>query len=126
SLETRLFETLKVPPVGLDLERLQAFCRACAHRRNDISHFGGSRRDAAYSDFLKDLNIKSEALSVLYHALLLHELGISEQILKRWMFDSFCAGPIKMQLVEAGLLDRSAVQPVEQPESTGGHIVAIV
>jgi hypothetical protein len=117
SLEQRLFEIFKVLPLGLDEERLRTFCQACAKRRNDISHFGGERHDASYSEFLIDLNNKSEALSVLYHALLLHEAGIDSRILKRWVFESFGSYPIKVQLVEAGLLDPSALRVGEPPQA---------
>jgi hypothetical protein len=82
-LEGRLFDTLKVVPIGLDEDRLRAFYSGCAKLRNDISHFGGERHGAGYSAFLLDLSKKSEALSILYQALLLHELGISERILRR-------------------------------------------
>jgi ApeA N-terminal domain 1 len=98
-------------PVGLDVGRLREFCNACARRRNDIAHYGGDRHASTYSDFLADVNKKGKALSILYHALLLNELGISEQTIKRWMFDSFRAGPIKAHLVEAGLLDPSVLKP---------------
>jgi ApeA N-terminal domain 1 len=125
SLEQRLFEIFKVLQIGLDEEKLRSFCQACAQRRNDISHYGGERHDASYSEFLKDLNNKSEALSVLYHALLLHEVGIDAQILKRWIFESFGSLPIKIHFVEAGLLSptdpRAAVtgnSRLELPEET--------
>jgi hypothetical protein len=51
------------------------------------------------------LERKSAALSTLYHALLLHEIGIDATILKRWMYESFSSYPIKVDFVEAGLLD---------------------
>ncbi|ULK98497.1 HEPN domain-containing protein [Bradyrhizobium sp. I71] len=123
SLEQRLFEVFEALPLGLDENKLRTFCRACAKLRNDISHFGGDRHDASYSEFLKDANIKSEALSVLYHALLLHEAGIDAQILKRWIFDNFLSAPIKIHFVQAGLLDKSVLRPERQPnaQATDGN-----
>ena len=114
SLEQRLFEVFKALPLGFDEKRLRSFCQGCAKLRNDISHFGGERHDSSYSEFLKDANAKSEALSVLYHALLLHEAGIGGQILKRWVFDSFLSAPIKIHFVQAGLLDKSVLR-VDEP-----------
>ncbi|MGM4929648.1 HEPN domain-containing protein [Tardiphaga sp. 619_E2_N8_5] len=117
SLEQRLFEVFKALPLGLGEKKLRAFCAGCAKLRNDISHFGGERHDVSYSEFLKDANIKSEALSVLYHAVLLHEAGIDAQILKRWIFDSFLSAPTKIYLVQAGLLDNSVLRVEQQPNA---------
>jgi hypothetical protein len=117
SLEQRLFEVFKALPLGLDEKRLRAFCQGCAKLRNDISHFGGERHDTSYSEFLKDANTKSEALSVLYHALLLHEAGIDGQILNRWAFDSFLSVPIKIHFVQAGLIDKSALRVDDPPNA---------
>ena len=116
-LEHRLYEVFKVLPLGLDEEKLRTFCQACAKRRNDISHYGGERHDASYSEFLKDLNNKNEALAVLYHALLLYEVGIGARILKRWVFESFGSYPIKVHFVEAGLLNPSVLRAGEQPKA---------
>jgi hypothetical protein len=84
--------------------------------RNDISHFGGERHDVSCSEFLKDANVKSEALAVLYHAVLLHEVGVDAEILKRWVFDNFLSAPIKIHFVEAGLLDRSNLHAEAEPD----------
>jgi hypothetical protein len=117
SLEQRLFEVFKALPLGLEEKKLRAFCHACAKFRNDISHFGGERHDVSYSEFLKDANIKSEALAVLYHAVLLHEVDISAQILKRWVFDNFLSAPIKSHFVQAGLLDKGILRAERQPNA---------
>lgn len=110
SLEQRLFEIFKALPLGLDETKLRTFCHACAKLRNDISHFGGERHDVSYSEFLKDANVKSEALAILYHAVLLHEAGIDAKILRRWVFDNFLSAPIKIHFVQAGLLDKSILR----------------
>jgi hypothetical protein len=64
------------------------------------------------------LNKKCEALSVLYHALLLHEAGIDARILKRWVFESFGSYRIKIHFVEAGLLDASLLGAGGQSQSS--------
>jgi hypothetical protein len=66
---------------------------------------------------MNDANTKSEALSVLYHAVLLHEAGIDGQILKRWTFNSFLSAPIKIHFVQAGLLDKSVLRVEKQPDA---------
>lgn len=47
----------------------------------------------------------------------LHEAGIDGQILKRWAFDSFLAAPIKMHLVQAGLLDKRVLGVEKHPDA---------
>jgi hypothetical protein len=98
-------------------KKLRAFCHGCARLRNDISYFGGGRHDASYSEFLTDANTNGEALSVLYHALLLHEAGIDGQMLKRWAFESVLSDPIKIHFVEAGLLDKSVLRADDPPNA---------
>lgn len=110
SLSDRIFETFKALPLNLEPSRLRAFANACASARNDISHFGGQRHaNQTYSDFITDLQNRSEALSTLYHTLLLHEIGVSEKILKRCVFDGFGSFQIKYFFAQAGLLDKSDI-----------------
>jgi ApeA N-terminal domain 1 len=112
SLGERILETVGAVPLGFDATRLRTFSDACAKLRNDISHFGGQRHaDRSYNEFLIELIDKSEALAILYHMLLLHEIGVNEQILKGWVFQGFRSYKIKVHLVKAGLLDKSAVDP---------------
>jgi ApeA N-terminal domain 1 len=106
-LEQRIFEVFKTLPIGLDEGRLRAFSKACAKLRNDISHFGGDRHRESYLEFIRDLDRKSDALSILYHALLLHEVEIDATILSRWINDSFGSYAIKMHFAQAGLLDQN-------------------
>jgi hypothetical protein len=113
SLADRMFETLKVLPLTLEETRLRKFCIECADRRNDISHFGGQRQvggAADYNAFILDLSKKSEALSYLYHVLLLLEIGIDASILHRYAYKGFRSYPIKFALVDAGLLPEGALK----------------
>jgi hypothetical protein len=111
TLGERIYQVLSVVPLGLDAERLRKFSTECAKLRNDISHFGGDRHEGrSYNDFILDTNDKAEALSTLYHLLLLHEIGISENILKWWVFEGFKSLPIKYHFVQAGLLDKSVLE----------------
>jgi hypothetical protein len=110
SLAERLFDTLKVIPLGLEESRLRAFCEETASKRNDISHFGGQRQRGDYTEFVIDLSRRSEALSYLYHALLLQEIGIDSEIIKWYVYRGFRSFPIKHAFVEVGLLPKSALK----------------
>jgi hypothetical protein len=111
-LGQRLYMTLREVSLGLEEARLKTFCEVCAKLRNDISHFGGQRKDAMpYNDFILDLESKGQALAALYQALLLHEIGVDTKIIKAWMFDGFGSFPIKYHFVKAGLLDKHVLDP---------------
>lgn len=103
SLSKRLFEVLSAMPLDLDKNKLENFSERCAEARNDISHFGGQRHPGEYSEFVIKISKLSDALSNLYHLLLLHEIGLDVMILK-----SAYKGPrsyeIKASFAEAGLL----------------------
>lgn len=109
SLEQRISETISSLPLELDENRIRKFAKDCAHARNDISHYGGQRQSGIYSEFLRDLNIKNDALSCLYHALLLQEIEIDGKMIKWWVYDGFKSYGIKKMLVDVGLLDPSAL-----------------
>jgi hypothetical protein len=110
SLEQRIFETFQGLPLDLDEEPMRKFAKECADKRNDISHYGGQRHDANYGDTVKDLHQKSEALSYLYHVLLLHEIGIDEKILQFNVYRGFFSPRIKSAFVDVGLLSPSALK----------------
>jgi hypothetical protein len=114
SLGARLFDVFSRIPIDLDEKRLRDFSATCAKRRNDISHFGGLRSGGSYSDFLKELNSLSGALSALSHALLLYEVGIEASAIKYWIFDSFRGGATKVYFYEVGLLDKSNMESPKQ------------
>jgi hypothetical protein len=104
NLQQRIFETLKAIPLGLDHKRLRRFAEGCARNRNDISHFGEHRDGSTpYSEFILELSRKSDALAYLYHVLILHEIGLSETILRWWVNESFYSFRIKFALASVGL-----------------------
>lgn len=115
SLAERLFDTCSSVPLGLDRSRLRSFAESCAKLRNELSHFGGQRH-GSYGEFAKELRNKSAALSTLYHALLLYEIGVSEKIINRWLYNGFRSHSIKRDFVEAGLLDESCLTPGASPK----------
>ena len=108
TLEQRIFETLRVLPLGLDMSALRKFAKKCAETRNDISHYGGQRdgenSDKRYADFMLMVHKQSDALSCLYHALILYEIGLDERILKWWFYQGYQSFGFKAILKRAGLL----------------------
>jgi hypothetical protein len=112
SLGERIFQSISAIPLGFDETRLRTFSDACNKLRNDLSHFGGQRHNGgSYNEFMIKLNDTSEALATFYQMLLLHEIGIDENILKWWVFKGFSSYLIKVYLVKVGLLDKSALDP---------------
>jgi hypothetical protein len=104
TLEQRMYETFKSLPLGLDDQELRQFCSDCAKDRNDISHFGGLRDEGDYGEFVLSLSKKSAALSYLYHALLLQEIGVVGSILNWYVNEGFRSYTIKSALADVGLL----------------------
>lgn len=110
SLEQRVFETLEPLPLDLDRASLRAFAKACADKRNEISHYGGRRHAGNYDNELEDLHKKSEALSNLYHLLLLRTIGIEEKRLRTITSRGLHAHPIRSSFVDVGLLPPDALK----------------
>jgi hypothetical protein len=116
ALEDRILEVLRSLPVNFEKRALRQFARRCADRRNDISHFGGPRSGAQdYGSFLREVVRLSEALSYLYHAVLLHYIGVKDQTLKTCFYKHPLAHKINWALKEAGLA-------VEPPETVKGDV----
>lgn len=108
-LEQRLFETLEGLPLDLDKGALRRFTAECAEKRNEISHFGGRRHEGRYDNELEDLHKKSEALSHLYHILLLKEIGIDDATLNAVVHRGLRSFSVKSSFVEVGLLPPEAL-----------------
>jgi hypothetical protein len=105
TLEQRIFDVLQSLDIGLDDLRLRTFAGRCAKNRNDISHFGGDRDGSDYQKFLKDIDAQGDALSTLYHALLLKEIGVDSEIIKFWIYEGTRAHSITQSFTEVGLLN---------------------
>jgi hypothetical protein len=67
-------------------------------------------RIADVDNEIEDLHKKSEALSNLYHLLLLREIGIDDESLRRIAQRQLRAFQIKFSFVEVGLLPPSALK----------------
>jgi hypothetical protein len=110
SLEQRIFETLEGLPLDLDKDNLRKFAAGCADKRNEISHYGGRRHEGNYDNELEELHKKSEALSNLYHLLLLREIGIDDERLHMIAARGLRSYGIKSSFVQVGLLPESALK----------------
>jgi hypothetical protein len=115
SLKERLMELIKVVPMKLEGARLDDFTKRCAELRNDIAHFGGHRTRASTADFNLEVSRLSEALSVLYHMILLLEIGVSEELVRKWLASGHQAFAIKYYFAEAGLLSRDEPSQKRKP-----------
>ncbi len=111
SLEQRIFETIKLLPLGLEEGRCRQFAKSCADRRNDLSHYGGQRTGRKYNEFVLDLDNKSHALACLSHAMILQELHFEDSIVKGYVFESSKSHRRKFALVLVGLLDKEVLTP---------------
>jgi hypothetical protein len=77
-----------------------------------MSHFGEHRdEDRTYSDFVLALHRKSEALSHLYHLLILSEIGVDKTIIRNWFDQGSRSYPMKSALVEVGLMQPGSEPP---------------
>jgi hypothetical protein len=104
-LRDRIVGTFSKLPWDIELSSLNRFAERCAKRRNDISHYGGPRQgdEDTYEEFLLDLLRLSAALSVLYHAALLREIGVDEKTLRQCLLNMPISWRIHPALMQAGL-----------------------
>jgi len=103
SLAERLVDCMKTLPLHIPQTSINAFCKECADRRNDISHFGGQRVPGEYDAFLQQIHSLNEALTHLYPAILLKECGFDDKSINDIFTKGRMAGRIKRTLQEVGL-----------------------
>lgn len=106
-LEERLVSLLQPLPLDIPLGRLRAFAKKCARYRNDIAHFGGTRNAEERKSFIPSLAVLNDALDLLYHMVMLREIGVPETILKHIVTKGFHAFGLRYRLQLAGLLEKS-------------------
>lgn len=104
SLKDRIYELFALLPLNLDEGLLKAFAEKCADYRNDLSHFGTTRKDIPNSKFIHDLHVLGSALELLYHFKILLEIGISSERIKWLVTNGFESHAMKGILWDAGLL----------------------
>jgi hypothetical protein len=111
-LKERITQIIMSLPLELEKSRCEQFGDECGQRRNDLSHYGGRRDNTRpYDEFHGDLYQKSEALFYLLHVLILQELGMPAELLRRFLYQSHASLKIKHAFVAVGLLDKSVLKP---------------
>lgn len=106
SLQERLVDLFRGLPLNLEKKSLLVFCKECADRRNDLSHYGGYRKDEdsdEQKDFNAELVMKIMALKYLYGALLLGGIGVSDQIIKDYFYNGRNSSWVNRNFKAAGL-----------------------
>jgi hypothetical protein len=110
-LEDRIYSTLRTLPIDVEDVRLKDFSKLCARLRNDLSHFGQAATTLPGSGEIQTLNILSNALSYLYHALLLIDIGVKPDIIRVWFSEGFKYFQFNFAFVKAGLYDKETLAP---------------
>jgi hypothetical protein len=113
NLAQRIFEVITSVELNFDAARLRDFANRCSDIRNELSHFGAQKDGRSYDEFIREVAVKSDALASIYHMVILHEIGIDDEIIVEWVHArSFST---RANFVEAGLLDESALRPPTPP-----------
>ena len=81
-----IYDVLSSAPLNTQETLLRNFSIECADLRNDVSHFGAQKTGITYNSFIVDLAKKSEALSIIYHIVILHEIGIDDNTINEWIY----------------------------------------
>jgi len=111
SLEARILECLRKLPFSFGTGEIEKFAKSCADRRNDISHAGGPREGVDYTSFHSEILKLADALDHLFHALLLHQIGVDPQVLLEVMTASIVSERIRTALANAGLRIQATGEP---------------
>ena len=119
SLEQRIIDVVSDVLIKVKSKNFSAFCKRCADLRNEISHFGAQKHGVKYEDFIQEVINKSEALSVIYHMVILNEIGVEQTIINDWLYQSFDSYRLKAIFVAVGLLDESVLKPASPPAAGG-------
>ena len=83
SLEQRIRELLEDLPIPATSEAVRRFAGKCADYRNDLSHFGGPRNHPPAEGYYEELSSLTEALQLLFGAILLSRSGISRELIAK-------------------------------------------
>ena len=71
-----LLEILRDLPLGFSRARIKQFSYKVSSLRNDLAHYGGDRDKPPSVEYTRKLHNYCEAISPIYHALLLREIGV--------------------------------------------------
>ena len=112
TLQERIVEVFQHLPFDLNSSQLQVFAARCAKRRNSISHEGGRESGESAASFRADIRQLAEAMQYLFHALLLHEIGLAPELLTKAM--------TKGGLAERDILPCMRRIPIDLPQAALG------
>lgn len=102
-LSDKLYDLFAELSLGVSKEELKQFTIKCADRRNDISHYGGPRNEKDYDEFIGEVIYLTMAVEPLYHAVILKQVGISDDIIRPIFHESLVSSGIRERLRLAGL-----------------------
>lgn len=102
-LEQRLYELLSKLPIKFSKKELHKFAERCAACRNKLSHFAGTQDTNEQRGFYDEIQLLTEPLDFLYHAMILQEIGLPPEVLRKIFFKSWSAFKIRESLKRAGL-----------------------
>lgn len=100
NLSDRLLHVIGDLDLPVNSDQLKNFAQKCASRRHDISHFGGDRDSAPYDEFSEEIVKLTIGLDVLYHAVLLLQIGVSAEHIRKLFKNQY---RIKKMLESAGI-----------------------
>lgn len=120
TLGERVFELFSAMPLPLNRTGLLDFSNSCAGKRNDISHYGADRHGGSYDVFLGDIFKKIEVLRLLYHALIMLEIGVPAKVVIDWLFFSTDRVVNERIFKAAGIFDSEAFLECQRLRLHGG------
>lgn len=103
NLERRLREILAPVPLNIDRSKLNVFCTLAAKIRNELFHTGKSATAIASGNALQFLNEINSALSYLYHARIMIEIGLPSIVIEHWLKNSSDSYRIRRAMERVGL-----------------------
>jgi hypothetical protein len=103
-LSDKLYDLFSELSLGFSDKQLRQFTIKCADRRNAISHYGGPRNDNDYDEFIGEVIHLNMALDQLYHASILKQIGISDDLIRHIFCESLTSARIREQLRLACLI----------------------
>ena len=121
SLADRLSHLVQLLPLPLDRKQVIAFATTCQDRRNELSHEGGHRRHSGYDRWVVSLHPLSNALDHLYHALILKEIGVTNERIQAIFQASYTAFPIRQDLHAVGITLAAARSPDRRAAPTANR-----
>lgn len=115
SLRNRILECFAKLPFVFGEGELEKFAKNCAVRRNDISHRGGPPENVGYESFHSQISKLGDALDHLFHALLLHQIGIEPKTLRERMTEGLISRRVREALLNVGLSVSSGTLVASDP-----------